>query len=128
MVCFCCSDCNEVSNEELSAAQRDQRPRDSVETQRVHARTHTHTPKHTYTHTHPKDIQTHPHCDAEAITTHRQLLPLTHGHGPETFLPCVDEAVMWSPSTNRQEAEFLKTAEPGRHDAADSRFIRVIAV
>lgn len=91
MVCFCCSDSNEVSNEELSAAQRDQRPRDSVETQRVHARTHTHA------HKHPKDIQTHPHCDAEAITTHRQLLPLTHGRSPETFLPCVAEAVMWFP-------------------------------
>lgn len=32
MVCFCCSVSNEVSNEELSAAPRDQRSRDSVET------------------------------------------------------------------------------------------------
>lgn len=52
---------------------------------------------HTHAHKHPKDIQTHPHCDAEAITTHRQLLPLTHGRSSETFLPCVDEAVMWFP-------------------------------
>lgn len=49
MVCFCCSDSNEVSNEELSAAQRDQRPRDSVETQYTHTHTltsyiHTNTP------------------------------------------------------------------------------------
>lgn len=50
MVCFCCSDSNEVSNEELSAARRDQRARDSVETQWARTRTHTHTPQ-THTNT-----------------------------------------------------------------------------
>lgn len=86
MVCFCCFDSNEVSNGELSAARRDQRPRDTVETQ--HIRTHIQT--------HSIYIQTRLLGDVWAITTHHQLLQLTHGRGSETFLPCVDQPVMWS--------------------------------
>ncbi len=46
LVCFCCFDGNEVSNEELSAAQREQRPRDNVKTKNTNTHTHTHTHTH----------------------------------------------------------------------------------
>lgn len=46
---------------------------------------------------HKCPLYTHarPFGDAWAITTHRQLLQLTHGRGSETFQACVDQPVMW---------------------------------
>lgn len=46
--------------------------------------------------THPLYAQTHPSGDAGAITSHHQLLQLTHGRASEAGRPCVDRPVMWS--------------------------------
>lgn len=50
----------------------------------------------TDTHAQMSFIHARPFGDAWAITTHRQLLQLTHGRGSETFQACVDQPVMWS--------------------------------
>lgn len=84
-VCFCCFDSNEVSNGKLSAAWRDQRPRDTVETQHTQ-HTHTHTlhymhtySPYTYKHTHlvtPGQLPpTANYCSAHMVVA---LKPLDH--------------------------------------------------
>lgn len=102
MVCFCFVDSNEVSNGELSAAWRDQRPRDTVETR--------------YTHTH------YIHTNTPASVTPGQLPPTTNYCSSHMAVALKPLGHVWIElwcglwSTNRHEAELLKTTEWGRHN------------